>query len=54
MKIITTEIPDSYLKLIEKSFICPCINRPEHIRLRIREDLRKELLLAREPEEKNF
>ena len=54
MKIITTDLPDSYLKLLEKSCICVGINRPEHIRLRIREELRQKLLLEKELEEKNL
>ncbi len=50
MKIITTDLPDSYMKLLEESSICVGINRPEHIRLEIRETLRQELGLVGELE----
>lgn len=54
MKIITTDLPDSYWKLLEKSSICAGVYRPKNIRLRIREELRQEFLLAKELEEKNL
>ncbi len=50
MKLITVELPDSYLELLEKSGICVGVNRPEHLRLEIRENLRQELRLAGELE----
>ena len=50
MKLITIDLSDSYLKLLEKSSICAGFNRPEHIRLQIRENLRYELLLSGELE----
>lgn len=46
MKIVSTELTDSYLKKLENSCICVCLNVPEEIRLRVRENLRKELILA--------
>jgi hypothetical protein len=48
MKIITIDLPDSYLQLLEKENNCPSLNIPNHIRLQIREDLRQELILAGE------
>ena len=50
MKIITIDLPDSYMKLLEESSICAGFNRPEQIRLQIREILRQELISTGELE----
>ena len=44
MKIISVDVPDSYLKLLEKSSVCAGIIIPEHVRLEIRSQIRRELL----------
>ncbi|MFX0009323.1 MAG: hypothetical protein ACFE9R_03320 [Candidatus Hermodarchaeota archaeon] len=52
MKIIKNDLPESYLKLLEKSLsknICVGLNIPENVRLKIRDTLKNELL-AGEPE----
>jgi len=54
MKIIRTNLPESYWKLLEKSFICVGLDIPEHIRLKVRENMKRELLLTKELEAKNF
>ena len=58
MKIISADVPDSYLKLIEKCSECAGINRPEHLRLEIRSQIRRELLddeeLEKELEDKKI
>ena len=48
MKLITINLPESYLELLEKSSICAGFNRPEQLRIEIRENLRQELNLAEE------
>jgi hypothetical protein len=47
MKIITVNLPESYLKLLEKKSLRDCMNRSETIRLAIREYLRREFISSR-------
>lgn len=47
MKIIKSDLPESYLKLLEKALsknICVGLSIPEHVRLEIRDTLRHELI----------
>ena len=46
MKLITVDVPESYLKLLEKSGFCTGINRSELVRQAVRDFLVRELRLA--------
>ncbi|NHJ22825.1 MAG: hypothetical protein EAX91_17920 [Candidatus Lokiarchaeota archaeon] len=51
MKIIKSDVPESYLKLIEKAVsknICAGLNTPEDVRLKVRDELREKILLSGE------
>jgi hypothetical protein len=51
LKIIKNDIPESYLKLIEKAVsknICAGLNIPEDVRLKVRDELIEEILLSGE------
>ncbi|MFX0106251.1 MAG: ribbon-helix-helix domain-containing protein [Candidatus Hodarchaeota archaeon] len=47
MKLITVNLPDSYLKLLEKNSLCSGISRSELLRQAIRSYLIKELKFAK-------
>ncbi len=52
MRIITVNLPDSYIKELLKSSICTGTNRPEHLRLAIRDQIVNEAKLAKKTEKK--
>lgn len=50
MRLIKVNLPDSYIKELLKSNICTGTNRPEHLRLAIRDLIVNEVKLAKKTE----
>ncbi|MFX0040840.1 MAG: hypothetical protein ACFFCY_18275 [Promethearchaeota archaeon] len=48
MKILPADLPESYIRSIEEILEGDCFNRPEHIRLAIRELIRDNFLKTRD------
>ena len=44
MKILPANLPEDYIKLVEEHSLGPCMDAPEHIRIAVRELVRKEFL----------
>jgi hypothetical protein len=55
MKILPANLPQDYIRLVErlvkKHSLCPGLNRPERIRIAVRELIRKEFLSSKIREE---
>jgi hypothetical protein len=51
MKILSANLPEDYIRLVEEHSLGPCMNRPEHIRIAVRELIRKEFLSSTIQEE---
>ena len=47
MKILPAKLPEDCIRLVEKHSLVPCMNRPEHIRIAVRELIRKGFLSSK-------
>jgi len=51
MKILPANLPEDCIRLVEEHSLGPCMNRPERIRIAVRELIRKEFLSSKIREE---